>query len=222
MGSALIGHHCDTVWNVLPEAETTWLTDNISLEPLIPVLCELRVLWRFNLEFFLLHSNSSAPHWSATWAWLYLQHELSLLKLRSHWTCKQRMKSSSEELHWGFSYFFYVCPQGSWNAFVTGFQVMMSKLGNVEGTDDCWITKARVWKLTMLRLSFSTRSLDMIVSPASSLQTIHIWHCYPKSVETSWGIPLKTLWYTERERNVSRCGRGRSWQHQHQMRASCW
>lgn len=43
-----------------------------------------------------------------------------------------------------------MCPQGSWNAFVTEFQVMMSKLGNVEGTDDCWITKARVCKLTML------------------------------------------------------------------------
>lgn len=52
MGSALIGHMI-IVWNVLPEAETTWLTDSISLEPLIPVLCELRVFqpWILSAAF---------------------------------------------------------------------------------------------------------------------------------------------------------------------------
>lgn len=80
------------------------------------------------------HDSTCSTSW-ACWSFAHTE------PVNREWSRAQRSHPLRVYL---LKHFFYVCPQGSWNAFVTGFQVMMSKLGNVEGTDGCWITKARM------------------------------------------------------------------------------
>lgn len=131
-----------------------------------------------------------------------------------------RMKSSSEELR---VYLFLICvPAGKLKCICHWFQVMMSKLGNVEGTDDCWITKARMEAdnaqtfFFYEKLWYDRRKPCFKLADNSYLALLSkiCWNKLGNSFEDA-------LIHGTREKCQS-CGRGRSWQHQHQMRASCW